>query len=199
MDRFELAERRYRDIADENLPGMDRGTRYWRMPAARLRAWIDEYVLPAVEEVCDRPQFRDHATWPQRVLVRGADTPERAAVERVDRALVAEAKALRKLSRNRLVARALEEMTPRQEESATGSVTISSGGAGWVPLRLDPRRNRELIGRADVLSRIGAGTGKHGKCSGSWQPTRGSPCRSTTLISMESTCPIRRCTTVGLG
>ena len=140
MDRLELAERRYRDIVADNLPGMERGKRYWGMPTSKLLAWIDDYVVPAIEEVYQRPQFRDHATWPQRVLVKGADTPERAAVERVDRALVAEAKALCKLPRNRLVARALEEMTPRQEESETCSVTSSSGGSECVPLRLDPRR-----------------------------------------------------------
>ena len=91
MNRIELAERRYRDIIPERLAATDRAARYWRMPLSEIEAWISEYVLPAVEELLPRPLFRTHATWPQLTLVVGAGTPERVAIEQVDRALVAEA------------------------------------------------------------------------------------------------------------
>ena len=128
MNRIERAERRYRDIVTDELVSMAPETRYRRMPVAKILAWIDNYVLPAIEEVYQRPLFRDHATWPQRVLARGADTSEHAAVERVDRALVTEAQALRRLMRNRLVARMLDEMT----EQRLAGETTTEDGIEWV-------------------------------------------------------------------
>ena len=110
MDVIERAQRRYRELVPDDLVGAKTAERDRRLSASRIEAWVTSYVIPAIEEVWERPAFREHATWPQRSLVAGADTDERAAIERVDTTLVAEAKALRGLLRNKLVVRRLDTM-----------------------------------------------------------------------------------------
>jgi hypothetical protein len=127
VDLIELAERRYREIVADDMIRMVGAERKLQMPVNRILAWLTDYVVPAVEEVYQRPLFRDHATWPQRVLASGSGTAERTAVERVDRALIEEAKALRKLTRNALVARKLEEMAPPTEDPDVAETVTTSG------------------------------------------------------------------------
>ena len=136
MDRIELAERRYADIVGDELSATAPGERYWRMPVSKILAWVNEYVLPAIDEVYRRPKFLDHATWPQRLLVPGAGGPHRAAVERVDQALVAEARLLHRLARNKLVARAMENGTRTHRGLCSDAVTISAEEDAATPNRV---------------------------------------------------------------
>ena len=135
MDRIELAERRYADIVGDELSSTAPGERYWRMPVSKILAWVNEYVLPAIDEVYRRPKFLDHATWPQRLLVPGAGGPHRAAVERVDQALVAAARRLHRLARNQLVARAMENGTRAHRGLCSDAVTISTEEDAATPIR----------------------------------------------------------------
>jgi len=136
VDRIELAERRYADIVGDELSATAPGERYWRMPVSKILAWVNEYVLPAIDEVYRRPKFLDHATWPQRLLVPGAGGPHRAAVERVDQALVAEARLLHRLARNKLVARAMENGTRTHRGLCSDAVTISAEEDAATPNRV---------------------------------------------------------------
>ena len=119
MDRIELAERRYQALIGAELVSVGRPERYWQMPLEDLRAWIADYVLPAVDEVLPRPLFRDHATWPLRVFTDGGETPERAAVQQVDARLVAAATALRKLARTKAITLRLQQLHAAASPSGT--------------------------------------------------------------------------------
>jgi hypothetical protein len=115
---------------------MDQAERYCKMPVDRVLAWITDYVLPAIEEVYERPTFRDHATWAQRTLAPDTDGPERAAVERVDRCLVEAGKTLHQLTRYKLVQRNLEKTVTASPRSP--------GNASDAPCKTRNRRNRRL-------------------------------------------------------
>jgi len=166
VDRIELAERRYADIVGDELSATAPGERYWRMPVSKILAWVNEYVLPAIDEVYRRPKFRDHATWPQRLLVPGAGGPHRAAVERVDQALVAEARLLHRLARNKLVARAMGNGTRTHRGLCLDAVTISAEADAATPNRM-PQEPLLLAGVRDVPS--GSRTGL-ARCVGSGDP-----------------------------
>jgi len=134
MNRAELAVRRYRDTITEELGAKAPAERFWRMPVRRIEAWITEYVLPAIEDVLPRTAFRAPATWPQRNLIVGAGTPERSAVEQVDRALIAEGSALRRLARQRRVAQRLLEMAEAAPpQPAVEAVRITGSDNPRIP------------------------------------------------------------------
>lgn len=131
MDVIARAERRYRELVPDDLIGARQTERNRRLSASRVEAWITNYVVPAIEEVWERRVFREHATWPQRSLVPGADAEQRAAVERVDAALAAEATALRRLSRNKLVARQLDRVHRNVADERDREASTTDGTRTW--------------------------------------------------------------------
>jgi hypothetical protein len=54
-----------------------------------------------VQEYCQRPAFKNHATWALRTLVAGAGTAERRLIESVDAGLVQSARSLLALARQK--------------------------------------------------------------------------------------------------
>ena len=132
MNRFEAAGRKYRDLWDDDFFEACRHDRYVRWPTRDLLAWINNNVLAAVQEVIQRPRFRDFATWPQRVLELGATSPERHAIDAVDQALVREGRALVALMRSKVLRKQLELDDVPQLGFDERNVAIPPG---WVPLR----------------------------------------------------------------
>ena len=102
MDRIELAERRFRQLPP--VSAEDPQQRKW---LRAVEIWLRDNVVAAVEEFIDRPAFQERARWPLRRLVLGADTPERRAVQAVDEALVAAARALNRVAAEDAIAHAL--------------------------------------------------------------------------------------------
>jgi hypothetical protein len=133
MDRITAAARRYQAIVTDKLVAMDPAERYSALPVAKIRAWIAEYVLPAIEDLYGRPVFRDHATRPQRTLAAGTQSPERVAIEQTSRALASSAAALGKLTKNRRIASKLRELAPtRAEFQAAQTVSVTENATIWV-------------------------------------------------------------------
>lgn len=66
--------------------------------AKNVVAWMTQCVIPAVQELWDRPSFQDLAAWPMRHLGPNADTPEWQQLEQTVEALRKCARLLLKLS-----------------------------------------------------------------------------------------------------
>ncbi|WP_166821984.1 hypothetical protein [Thalassoroseus pseudoceratinae] len=124
MNRLETAERRYRTLVSNELLCKSRVDRYRELPVTELEAWMEQYVVPGVEELWERPSFQELAAWPQHNLVVNTGTPERLAIEAVDNALVTAARALETLSRPKRIAAKLVEQNPPRELVASGTCVI---------------------------------------------------------------------------
>jgi hypothetical protein len=94
MDRVNFATRKY-----EHFLSKYRGDRFAEH-ARYFTAWVRDEVCAAVHDYWRRPTFRDEAAWPLRNLAAGAQTKERALVERVDTAFVRHAQSLIVASRD---------------------------------------------------------------------------------------------------
>lgn len=92
----------------------------------QLHTWLRDDVAPVLESLTRRPRFRTQATWPLRTLRAGATSPERALVDKVDAALVAQGKAVRQLARN-LHVRGRHQRVAVQDVVATEGVLLGSG------------------------------------------------------------------------
>src|SRR4051794_7639218 len=109
MERVQLALRRYQQI----LPQPP--TAWEDFPVRRVLVWLRDDVCAVLEDYCNRPAFREQATWPLRALVPGAVGPERRLVDAVDAGLVEEAHALLALAQPKRVRRELAALNPPQE------------------------------------------------------------------------------------
>lgn len=87
-DRLDFCLRRYEAIRAQ--PGSVKTD----AKAAELADWIERSVLPIVEDLSQRCDFRKQARWPIEQLLPGSKAPERELVESVDRRLVDAARAL---------------------------------------------------------------------------------------------------------
>jgi hypothetical protein len=106
MDPITLVTRRYQAIAlkpDHEPDDFQRRA---------VRAWLRGDVVPLVGDYIGLPAFREHAAWPIRRLSPGANTPERRALDAVDAALVAQARALISFADVESVRRALPASNP---------------------------------------------------------------------------------------
>lgn len=92
MDRLEFLVRRFRQIVPQPLTDWD------PVRARLLQCWLRDDVGPVLHEYAKRPRFRLQAAWPIRTLRPGAGTAERALVDQVDSALVAQSQALYRFS-----------------------------------------------------------------------------------------------------
>lgn len=126
MDRVELAERQYRDLVHPDLLAQPKALWPHGLPSHKVTAWIEDYVIPAAEELWPRPQFRELAAWPQRHLAPGSATPERQDVLAMADALVAAAAALIKLAARPAVAARIQSVCPPQSTVVREEVRISS-------------------------------------------------------------------------
>jgi hypothetical protein len=143
MDRIELALRRFRHILPEPL------TAPMTWPLIRnAELWLGDDVLAALAEVCPRPDFRDHAAAALRDLDPGSPSPRRRAVDDVDDALVAAARALDALAHDPPVADALDALFPPREQLVETAAVIRAGAPATFKLtpevvdRLNPARER---------------------------------------------------------
>lgn len=119
MDRLEFAIRRYQQIVSHPL-------RTWEeFPTRVVRVWLADDVCPVVDAYRKRPAFKDHATWPIRVLVPGAESPERRRIEAVDNGLVQAARALLGIARQKRVHRHLLDLNPPTESVAAQTVELT--------------------------------------------------------------------------
>ena len=134
MDRIELAGRRFRQLPP--VSGEDHRQKRW---LRAVEIWLRDDVVAAVEEFVGRPAFQERARWPLRRLVRGADTPERRAIEDVDAALVTAARALGRFADEDAIDRALRERFPRQERVPDRVVSRGTGPdeASWTSQEID--------------------------------------------------------------
>lgn len=91
-DRLDFCLRRYESIrALSEFEKKD-------AKAAELADWIERDVVPIVEELSQRSDFRELAHWPIERLLPGSQAPERELVESVDRRLIEAAHALAKVA-----------------------------------------------------------------------------------------------------
>src|SRR5207302_9991517 len=101
MDWLALALRRYHQIVPHPV-------RAWEeIPIRPLTVWLADDVCPVVAAYCQRPAFKDQATWPLRHLLPSAGTAERQLVEAVDAGLVQAAQALLSMVRQQRLHRRL--------------------------------------------------------------------------------------------
>jgi hypothetical protein len=129
MDRVEFALRRYRQIMPEPV-----GT-WMEFPARQVQIWLTDDVCPVVEDYCKRPAFRDQATWPLRVLVPGAATPERRLIDAVDEGLVRSAHALVAIASQKRVQRHLLALSPPMERVIENTVEVNGATVQRVSAR----------------------------------------------------------------
>jgi hypothetical protein len=141
MDRIELAERHYERIAPyatQLQPGS------W---TAEFEVWLRDYVVPATADFISRPALRERAAWPLPCLAPGSLSPQRRALKRVDRDLVASAKALCKLAEHEAVSREPLELWP-------SSQTTGTTGLALPPVRT-PEETRTSQVTADPAFQVG--------------------------------------------
>jgi hypothetical protein len=101
-------------------------------------------VSPVLEDLIKRPRFRAQAAWPLQMLRPGAGTAERALVENLDAALVAQGRAVRQLARKPHVRKRLE--TVAVENVVTEEEVFLGSGSPQVI-----RRVRSPIDRLEVF------------------------------------------------
>lgn len=121
MDRLELALRRYQQI-------VPKAAQHWDVPLRALQVWLDEDVNAVLDHYTRRPTFREQASWSIRNLRPNAGTSERTLVDRIDAELVRCAKAVRKLTRYKILRRKMFELFPPKPVIVSEVVEITSQG-----------------------------------------------------------------------
>jgi len=119
MDLIRLAMRQYEALVPDSLRSEDQDELFQQLPESKIEAWFSDCVLPAIDELWQRPIFRNYATWPQRMLAPGAETETREMVERMDACLIEEAKVISQLGGNRQVADQLDRMLADAKDRET--------------------------------------------------------------------------------
>ena len=113
MDHCELALAEYGRLCGGSAGPQEEVSRTAR--GADISAWIDRFVCPVAEELLSKPRFREHATWWIRRLTPGADSPERALINRLDNVLVQSASLLVELASEPQLYDRLARLGPYQE------------------------------------------------------------------------------------
>ena len=85
IERIAVAERQYErimlDVISRSNP------QAWiDFPVREIKAWLQDDVVPLIDQFRLGPMFRDHASWTLKTLVAGSVSVERRAVEATDRA-----------------------------------------------------------------------------------------------------------------
>jgi len=133
MNVFEQAARRYGELVPADVVAAKPVERHRQLQTSKIEAWIANQALPAIAEMWDRPIFREHATWAQQLLVSGSESAERALVDQVDAALVAEAKSLKTLLRSKLIQRQLDALHGAAVAARVESESAASeDGESWT-------------------------------------------------------------------
>jgi hypothetical protein len=134
-DHLEVAQRRYEQI--RSRPGQRSGFRH----GAELSLWLDTEVCQIVEEIIQRPDFRERARWPIVRLADVASGKERKLVNAMDVALRKCARNLAAVAEVPSLRQALLQLGPHNEllptastEGCESSGSDSSGNP--VPLGL---------------------------------------------------------------
>ena len=126
IERIAVAERQYErimlDVISRSNP------QAWiDFPVREIKAWLQDDVVPLIDQFRLGPMFRDHASWTLKTLVAGSVSVERRAVEATDRALVESAASLLQLAQSPLVQRKLAATESSENMAAANHVYHLSG------------------------------------------------------------------------
>ncbi len=97
MKAYEFAARQYQQISPQPSNALH------EYPIREIRHWLDQDVSRAVENLCQRPRFREFASWSIRCLATGSDSPERRKIETLQANLIACAVCLNELAEDERV------------------------------------------------------------------------------------------------
>jgi hypothetical protein len=113
-------------------------TAQWQdFPEREVRLWLTDDVCPFLHKFARRLRFREEASWPLRVLARGAQTAERQLVERVDAAIVKCAKSISELARLKTIRRRLETFLPPRPRITREDVQVSGDGCKRIDVQTE--------------------------------------------------------------
>jgi HAMP domain-containing protein len=115
MDAIETAERQYYALVPTRVARQNPAVRPQNIDGEKAKAWILDYVVPAIGELWPRVQFQEQATWSIRHLAAGSTDPERKLVGAIGQMLETEAKALLRIADLKRIAAVLTPAQPRVE------------------------------------------------------------------------------------
>ena len=147
MNALKMAIRQYRQFLPEA------GIHRFHLNPASFECWLNDYVVPAIDEFWNRPEFQNQASWAVRSLCAGAATQQRESIDQLDSTFLATAKSLIRLASNKLVSRRLEA---RYSSNATVAEAESPDGSQMT----DRIRNSFAIERSQIGAMV-----EPGKCS----------------------------------
>ena len=122
MDKVEIVTRRYKQILPKPV-GFVQDSQL-----RRLEIWLKDDLCPVVEDYADRPTFRERAAWVLDSIRPGVLTPERQAIDTLDAAVVACARALAEPGSKSRVHAKLVALYPAQTRVVGETVEICGGG-----------------------------------------------------------------------